>query len=93
VPPNGDVAAATLFGAFAAMGVFGMRALDSRRRRAWSEPQWLSMTWGTSTWWVRGSGCIGASIVMRVTLGLAVWLLLLVLHPIHFVVSPLPVVI
>lgn len=34
VVPNGDVATATLFGAFAAMGLFGMRALDARRQRA-----------------------------------------------------------
>jgi uncharacterized membrane protein len=91
VQPNGDVATATLFGAFAAMGVFGMRALDARRRRAWGETQWRSKTQGTGTWRIWGSGLVRTSTVMRVTLGLGGWLLLLVLHPIVFGVSPLPV--
>jgi uncharacterized membrane protein len=92
VPPNGDVATAGLFVAFVAMGVFGMRALDARRQRAWGETQWCSMTRGTSTWRVRGSGLVRTQVALRVTLGLAAWLLLLALHPILFNVSPLPIV-
>jgi uncharacterized membrane protein len=91
VPPNGDIATASLFGAFAAMGVLGMRALDARRRRAWGEARWRRMTQATGTWRIGGSGLTGASIVMRAALGLGGWLLLLVLHPILFGASPLPV--
>jgi uncharacterized membrane protein len=91
VPPNGDVATATLFGAFAAMGVFGMRALDARRRHAWGETQWRSTTKGTRISRIMDPSLVRMSIVARVTLGLAGWLIALVLHPILFGVSPLPV--
>lgn len=42
VPPNGDLAHVTLFGGFALLGVFGMPALNARRRRTWGEAGWAA---------------------------------------------------
>lgn len=90
LPPNGDLATAALFAAFAAMGIVGMHALDRRRRRSWGEATWQRMTRGTGRWRVDARCLMSRPVGVRVVAGLAAWLLLLVLHPIVLGVSPLP---
>ncbi|HEV7267459.1 MAG TPA: NnrU family protein [Falsiroseomonas sp.] len=90
VPPNGDLATATLFGAFAAMGLLGMRALDARRRRSWGEPRWRAMARGTGRLRIALPAVATPGLALRVAAGLCGWLLLLVLHPIVIGVAPLP---
>jgi uncharacterized membrane protein len=92
VPPNGDLATVSLFGAFAAMSLFGMRALDARRRRAWGEGRWRAMAAGTGTWRIRGAGLGWRPVALRMVLGLGLWLSLLALHPLVLGVPPLPAV-
>lgn len=90
IPPNGDLASVTLFGAFALMGLVGMGALDRRRRRAWGREAWLRMSRRTGLVWP-GVGELGkASAMKRIAFGLAVWLLLLWLHRPLIGAVPLP---
>lgn len=91
VPPNGDLAMATLFGAFAAMGLFGMRALDARRRSASGEKRGLAMS--RFTGFRRGAVAPLATRLSawRVTVGLVGWLLLLSVHAAVLGVAPLPI--
>jgi uncharacterized membrane protein len=96
VPPNGDLAMASLFGAFAVMGLAGMRALDARRRRSWGEARWRAMTAALHAWPGHGpgrawpGGRAGPAAALRVTAGLGAWIVLLALHPLVLGVSPLP---
>jgi uncharacterized membrane protein len=90
VPPNGDLATAALFAAFAAMGIVGMHALDRRRRDSWGEETWRRMTRGTGSWRADAASLMSRAAGVRVAAGLAAWLLLLFLHPIVLGVSPLP---
>jgi uncharacterized membrane protein len=90
LPPNGDLATVSLFGAFAAMGLAGMRALDARRRRAWGEARWRVLAGGTGTWRIRGAGLAWRAAALRIAAGLGLWLALLALHPLVLGVPPLP---
>jgi uncharacterized membrane protein len=91
IPPNGDLAMASLLGAFAAMGLFGMRALDARRRRAWGEDRWFAMSRRSGAWLGALPQLAATISVRRVAMGLVGWLLLLSLHAAVLGVSPLPI--
>jgi len=92
---NGDLAHVSLFGAFAAFALLGMRVLDRRKRRLMGAGEWSRLAARTSAWPL-------ASLVAgrwrpsappdprRVGLGLLLWLALLALHAPVVGVSPLP---
>ena len=95
--PNGDLAHVLLFGVFIAMAVAGMVALDRRHRRRCGEARWRVLAQATSNMplgslldgrWHPGRPTAG--LLLRVVLGLSVWIVLLALHPIVIGVSPLP---
>jgi uncharacterized membrane protein len=88
VPPNGDLATASLFTAFAVMGLAGMRALDARRRRAWGEARWRAAT-RIPTPPHRALFTRGAA--LRAAAGLVAWLSLAALHARVIGVPPWPV--
>ncbi|RBP17234.1 putative membrane protein [Roseiarcus fermentans] len=92
---NGDLAHVLLFGGFGGFAVLGMRALDRRRRRELGEAEWARLSACASDWplaallagrWRPQSPPNAA----RFVLGLALWLVLLALHPLVIGVSPLP---
>lgn len=76
IPPNGDLAHVLLFGAFAAMGLIGMRAMDARSRRGMGEARWRE-EWQAA----RGGPLLSQGALWRIVAGLATWPLLLALHP------------
>lgn len=91
IPPNGDLAMATLFGALAAMGLFGMRALDARRRRAWGQDRWLAMSRRSGSWLGAFPQLATTISARRVAMGLVGWLMLFSRHAAVLGVSPLPI--
>ena len=93
--PNGNLAHVILFGGFAAMGLAAMPAFDARARRALGSetPAYFAATATFSllpllsqAWW-RNAGPLAAR---RLLLGFAIWLTLLLLHPLVIGVTPLP---
>lgn len=87
---NGDLAHVLLFGTFFLFALFGGRLIDRRKRRemgqVW-EPLWeevLVQPLGETL--LRRS----PETVLRVTLGVAVYAVLIVLHPIVIGVDPIP---
>lgn len=93
--PNGNLAQAGLFLAFAGFALLGMRVLDKRRRRQLGEAEWRRLSARTSLWpgaallagrW-RPRGGPGPA---RLAAALLLWLALLALHPAVVGVSPLP---
>jgi uncharacterized membrane protein len=94
--PNGDVAHVILFGLFAAFGVLGMAIFDARRRREWGAQAWAERTAHTSrvpfaavfAGRFRGEGLRAPPGVLLAAA--ALYLTLLLLHPLVIGVSPLP---
>ncbi|MBI5128738.1 MAG: NnrU family protein [Rhodopseudomonas palustris] len=94
--PNGDLAHVLMFGFFALIALAGMAVIDRRRRRQLGVETWRRLAARTSFWpfaaLVTGrfkprSWRIS---LLRVAIGLAAWLTLLLLHPVVIGVSPLP---
>tara|TARA_R110002126_G_scaffold291724_2_gene455977 strand:- start:27307 stop:27978 length:672 start_codon:yes stop_codon:yes gene_type:complete len=88
--PNGDVAHVILFGVFALFGLFGMRIVDRRKQRLLGDTQWqfLRGLVAAAPLFTRHGSWL--EIMLRLTAGVSVFALLLVLHPIVLGVSPLP---
>jgi uncharacterized membrane protein len=93
--PNGDLAHAALFGAFAVFSLAGMAAIDRRIRRRLGAAEWHRLAARTSLVpfaalitgrWRPASRPDG----QRLGLGVALWLTLLTLHPPVIGVSALP---
>lgn len=93
---NGDLAHVLLFGGFLAFAIFGVRALDRRRRRQWGDAEWQRLAAATSDWPLvalfqgRWRPRPGWGDALRLALGVALWLALLGLHKLVIGVSPLP---
>ena len=96
IVPNGDLAHAILFGLFASFGLAGMAMFDARNRREWGPELWAKRTARTPlipfAAVVTGRfGCAGLSAIpIRVFAALALYLALLLLHPLIIGISPLP---
>lgn len=95
IPVNGDAASLILFGALALLALLGTRAIDAKKRRAWGG-EWDRFAAATSNLpfvalaagrarlaWAR----IG---VWRIALAAALYLLLILLHPVAIGVPALP---
>jgi len=92
---NGDLAHVLLFGSFAVFAGIGMVGLDRRRRRTWGGAEWARRARRTGL--VPGAAILagrwrpaGPPDLLRLVIGLGLWLGLLVLHPPVIGVSPLP---
>lgn len=86
--PNGDLAHLALFGTFAGFALLGMRLIDRRRQHemgaAWHHLR-QAMAAAPSAF-----GRPGAETLLRIGLGMALYALLIWLHPVVIGVSPLP---
>lgn len=85
IVPNGDLAHVILFGTFAGFALLGSRIIDRRKRRALG-PEWQRMrdeVRATPRW------PLGIA-PLRLLAGLALYVGLILLHPVLFGVSPLP---
>ena len=94
--PNGDLAHVLLFGFFALIALAGMAVIDRRKRRQLGVEAWERLAARTSFWPFAAllSRPLPAALVadqpLRLAIGLAAWLSLLLLHPYVIGVSPLP---
>jgi uncharacterized membrane protein len=94
--PNGDLAHVLLFGFFAAIALAGMAIIDRRKRRQLGAARWQGLAVRTSFW--PGAALIGRRFrprllrfsLPRFGIGIAAWLMLMLLHPYVIGVSPLP---
>jgi uncharacterized membrane protein len=86
LPPNGDAAAVMVFGAFLALSLPGPLVLDAKRRRQ-MDVEWHRLAANTSRPATLSPAEIGWPPVLG---GLALFALLLALHPSVIGVSPLP---
>lgn len=84
--PNGDLAAVILFGLLLALAAAGPKLLDAKRRRSLGPARWAELAAHTG----RGRLALGEIGIARILGGLALYGLLLFLHPYVFGVSPLP---
>ncbi|MFN3955630.1 MAG: NnrU family protein [Pararhodobacter sp.] len=92
---NGTLAQALLFGLFAAFAGFGMRLIDRRRQAEWGRERWAETAHATALfpfaalvagrWTPRG-----AVPVLPLLAGLALYVVLIMLHRPVIGVSPLP---
>jgi uncharacterized membrane protein len=96
VVPNGDLAHLLLFGFFALIALVGMVIIDRRKRRRIGAEAWNALAARTSFWPFAAllSGRFKPRSwrisLARVAIGLAAWLVLLLLHPLVIGVSPIP---
>jgi uncharacterized membrane protein len=94
--PNGDLAHVLLFGFFAVIALLGMVIIDRRKQRQLGAGQWTTLAAHTSFWpfAARLTGRFRPRSwrisPLRLALGIAAWLTLLLLHPYVIGVSPLP---
>ncbi|WP_420131682.1 NnrU family protein [Rhodopseudomonas sp.] len=96
VVPNGDLAHVVLFGFFALIALAGMMIIDRRKRRQLGTATWVHLAARTSFWPFAAliTGRFRPNVrnisPLRFGIGVAAWLMLLVLHPYVIGVSPLP---
>jgi uncharacterized membrane protein len=96
IVPNGDVAGVILFGMFALFGLLGMAIFDARKRREWGAEVWTKRAAHTSlvpfaavlSGRFRGEGLRARPGVLLAAV--ALYLALILLHPLVIGVSPLP---
>lgn len=84
---NGDLAHLLLFGSFGAFAVLGGKLIDRRKRRA-GDAEWSRLRRAVKVQPLIGKGWNKSAI--RFGGGLALWLVLVLLHPLVIGVSPLP---
>ncbi|MEO4043455.1 NnrU family protein [Hoeflea sp. CAU 1731] len=87
---NGDLAHVLLFGTFFVFALFGGRFIDRRKRREMGQ-NW-DLLWEEILAQHPGEALFRRSpqTVLRVTLGVAIYAILIVLHPIVIGVDPIP---
>lgn len=96
VVPNGDLAHVLLFGFFALIALLGMVIIDRRKRRQLGAERWRALAARTSFWPFaalvagRFRPVVWRISPLRLGIGVAAWLTLLLLHPVVIGVSPLP---
>ncbi len=88
IPPNGDLAHVALFGVFTIFALIGGRMIDRRKRASWS-------LWGETRDATRQApalklGMAPLEIGTRLMCAVAIYVGLLVLHPVLIGVSPFP---
>jgi len=88
--PNGDLAHVILFGVFASFGLVGMKIVDRRKQRLLGGPEWWSLHDLVAAAPLFSKHGSWAEILLRLTAGVVVFVVLLILHPIVLGVSPLP---
>ncbi len=96
IVPNGDLAHAILFGLFALFGLGGMAMFDARNRREWGPELWAKRTAraplipfaAVVTGRFGGAGL--SAVPIRLLAALALYLALLLLHPLIIGVPALP---
>jgi uncharacterized membrane protein len=89
VVPNGDLAHGLLFGTFAVFALVGGRLVDRRKRREMGE-DWTHLDAARKAAPLPPPPRSWPGLVLRLALGVALYLGLLWLHPWLFAVSPLP---
>lgn len=93
IPPNGELAHVLLFGAFAGFALLGMRLIDRRKRRQMG-PAWRDtlrqMRQGATAAPADPTTSRAPDLALRLAAAALLYLLLLLLHPQLFGVSPLP---
>ena len=82
IVPNGDIAHVILFGIFAGFALVGHRLIDRRKRRE------MGRDWEVLAAKVKAAAPLPLPLP-RIATGLALYLLLIVAHPLLFGVSPL----
>lgn len=93
---NGDLAHVILFGLFLLMAIGGMFALDKRKKRVFGEDEWVRLAANTSLASVgpgslgRFARSLGPGDLIRLVAAIALYVVLLGLHPSVIGVSPLP---
>lgn len=81
VLPNGDLAHVILFGVLGVFAVAGGRLIDRRKQRALGHDRWLAMQQAIATAPRFGTTTAPAAILIRLCLGVALYVLLLWAHP------------
>jgi uncharacterized membrane protein len=89
IVPNGDLAHVILFGTFAVFALLGRRLVDRRKRREMGE-DWARLDAARRAAPLLPPPASWPGAVLRLGLGVALYLGLLGLHPWLFGVSPLP---
>ncbi len=80
LPANGDWPSVLLFGGTALFAVVGAHAVTRRKRRQFGNTRWAAMT--------RSGGHLNGAAAAGSLLGLALWAVLLWLHPMLFGANP-----
>jgi len=94
--PNGDGAHVALFGLFLAFALAGQVLIDRRKRRLWGDGEWRRLAFASSIYplaaWLDGRWKPDwrRFPLLRVSLGLALYVGAIALHPYVIGVSPLP---
>ncbi len=88
--PNGDLAHVLLFGIFAAFAVLGMRLVDRRKQRQMGVAQWAALRRAAGAGPFVPRPVSSAHAAIRFGIAAALYVTLIVLHPVVIGVSPLP---
>ena len=98
VVPNGNLAHVILFGGFLAFSLYGMRIIDRRRQRQMGMERWQRLARATSLWpfqslitrcWRPSVSGIWTSTLIRLIIGVLLYLTLLLVHADIIGVRPL----
>lgn len=98
--PNGDLAHVILFGSFLAFSILGMLIIDRRRQRQMGVESWKAMARATSSWpfqalitgrWKPSFSSAWRGTIIRLFVGIALYIALIMAHADVIGVSPLPV--
>ncbi|SEQ48491.1 NnrU family protein [Thalassovita taeanensis] len=88
--PNGDLAHVMLFGTFAGFSFMGMWIVDRRKRREMGATGWQCLWTDVQRGPLVPTPRSWARLLIRVGCGVALYMVLIALHPAMFGVSPLP---
>lgn len=100
IVPNGNLAHVILFGSFLVFSLYGMQIIDRRRQRLMGMEQWQALTRATSLWpfqslitrrWQPSLTGVWKSILVRLIIGVLLYLTLLIVHADVIGVSPRPI--
>lgn len=89
--PNGDLAHVILFGVFLGFSLLGRRIVDQRNKRQMGSQHWQALLQKTRRAPLFQPPSNLRALALRVGVGITVFALLLLLHPVVIGVSPLPI--